>query len=95
VKPDIDRDKLSCHFAAFLEREGLSYRAVSSRHPDINPAMASRAINGRVLSAASLLAICRAMAADPFDYLILIDPRQRNQGVTAIGKRETEGHRYG
>jgi hypothetical protein len=38
-----------------------------------------------------MLLVCKAMQKDPTLYLVLIDRRQQNQTVTAIGKRETSG----
>ncbi|HEX5935342.1 MAG TPA: hypothetical protein VFY63_14360 [Pseudorhizobium sp.] len=86
--PDIDRDKLAADTACWLEANGYSTRSAAAAHPGLNPAMISRACTAQVLSAASLLALCRAMGAEPMGYLVLVD-RVRNQAVTAIGKRET------
>lgn len=95
MRPDIDRDRLAQRFDGWLRGQGLSYRQVAAAHEGLNPAMINRVRTGQVLSAASLLALCRAMGADPLDFLILVDPAQRKQAVTAKVQRETEAHRYG
>lgn len=95
MRPDIDRDKLAKRFGAWIEGQGLSYRQAASLHDGLNPAMINRARTGQVLSAASLLALCRAMGADPLEFLVFIDPAQSKQAVTAKVQRETEEHPYG
>jgi|GEM_PF-1947099 hypothetical protein len=95
MRPGVDRAKLAYHVAAFLDREGLSYRDAAVRFPGLNTAMLSRVKRGAVLAEGSLLAVCAAMGVNPLDYLVFVDPRQQNQTVTAIDKCETEGHPYG
>jgi hypothetical protein len=88
VKPDIDREKLAAEVGQWLRRQKLTTRSAAAAFPGLNPAMISRASTGQVLSAASLLALCRAMKRRPGRYLVMV-PLVRNQHVTAIGKRET------
>lgn len=95
MRPEIDRDKLARRFGAWIDEQGLSYRQAASHHEGLNPAMINRARTGQVLSAASLLALCRAMGADPLEFLVFVDQAKQKQTVTAIGKRETEAHPYG
>lgn len=95
MRPDIDRDKLAKRLGAWIDAQGLSYRQAASLHEGLNPAMINRARTGQVLSAPSLLALCRAMGADPFEFLVLVDPAQSKQAVTAKVQRETEAHPYG
>ena len=92
---DIDRARLAGDVAAWLAAENLSYRQAARHFDGLNPAMINRALTGRVLSAASLLALCRAVGIDPRRYLVLVDPLERhqqdqqNQAVTGIASRET------
>ncbi len=95
MRPDIDRDALAARFDAWLKARGLSYRQAAAAHDGLNPAMINRVRTGQVLSAASLLALCRAMGADPLEFLILVDPALKKQAVTAKVQRETEAHPYG
>lgn len=95
MKPDIDRDLLAARLDAWLSARGLSYRQAARACPGLNPAMINRARTGQVMSAASLLALCRAMGADPFEFLVVTDGGKKNQTVTAIDKRGTEAHPYG
>lgn len=88
VRPEIDRALLAADVTAWLAARGLSTRAASAVFPGLNPAMLSRATTGQVLSAASLLTLCRAMESDPMRYLTFA-PLLKNQTVTAIGERET------
>lgn len=90
---EIDKALFARTVHEWLAAEGLTTRTASAAFEGINPAMVSRAVNCHVLSAASLLAICRAMEADPLRFLRFHDPRQQNQTVTAIDKRETEAMR--
>lgn len=87
---DINRALLADDVKAWMAANGLTVRSAPRRFQGINPAMLSRACNGHVLSAASLLALSVAMAIDPRKYLVIVDPLQRNQAVTAIVQRETE-----
>jgi len=86
--PDIDRDRLAADTRAWLSDKGLSTRTASASFPGLNPAMVSRACNCQVLSAASLLTLCRAMRRNPMRYLVIGERGQPNQAVTAFGKRE-------
>lgn len=95
MRPEIDRDRLARSLGTWIERHGYSYRQAASQHEGLNPAMINRARTGQVLSAASLLALCRAMGANPLEFLIFIDQTKQKQVVTAIGKRETEAHPHG
>jgi len=95
MRPDIDRDRLADRFDAWLKTKGLSYRQAASEHEGLNPAMINRARTGQVLSAPSLLALCLAMGANPFEFLVFVDQAKQKQTVTEIGKRETEAHPYG
>lgn len=88
VKPDIDRALLAADVTAWLKARGLSTRNASAACEGLNPAMLSRACTGKVLSAESLLALCRAIDVNPMRYLVMA-PLLKNQTVTAIGKRET------
>lgn len=88
---DIDRALLCTDVKTWLATEGLTLRGAAGRFDGVNAAMLSRACNGHVLSAGSLLALCHAMDRDPRRYLVFVDPIQRNQAVTAIVQRETEG----
>jgi hypothetical protein len=88
---DIDRARFASDTLDWLERKKLSYRHASTRYPGLNPALLSRACNCKPLSAGNMLLVCKAMQKDPTLYLVLIDRRQQNQTVTAIGKRETSG----
>ncbi|WP_411033823.1 hypothetical protein [Shinella sp. BYT-45] len=88
VKPDIDRALLATDVGAWLAENRLSTRTASAAAEGINPAMISRACTGQVLSAQSLLALCRAIGRDPMRYLVMV-PLLRNQAVTATGTRET------
>lgn len=88
VKPDIDRAQLAADVTAWLVAHGLSTRNASLVFDGINPAMLSRACTGKVLSAESLLALCKAMGGDPMRYLIMV-PLLKDQTVTAIAQRET------
>ncbi len=88
VKPGIDRALLAADVAAWLGRIKMSTRNASSFFEGLNPAMLSRACTGQVLSAESLLALCRAMDGDPMRYLVMV-PLLKNQTVTAIAQRET------
>ncbi|MBN9056080.1 MAG: hypothetical protein J0H80_20440 [Rhizobiales bacterium] len=92
MKPDIDRVRLAADVTAWLRASGLSTRSASSSFAGINPAMLSRACTGKVLSAESLLALCRTMEMDPMRYLVMV-PLLKNQTVTAIDQRETAGTR--
>ncbi|MBP2560830.1 hypothetical protein J2857_003599 [Neorhizobium galegae] len=87
--PDIDRARLSVDTLQWLKDNNLSTRSASASFPGLNPAMVSRACTEQVLSAASLLTLCRVMQRDPLRYLIFTERRKQNQAVTAIGKRET------
>jgi hypothetical protein len=93
VKPEINRDRLALDVLEWMKGLGLSTRSASTAYPGLNPAMISRACTGQVLSAASLLALCRAMEKDPMSYLVCPARTVENQVVTAIGKRETAGVR--
>lgn len=88
VKPEIDRSLLAADVTAWLVAHGLSTRNASLVFEGINPAMLSRACTGKVLSAESLLALCKAMGGNPMRYLVMV-PLLKNQTVTAFGKRET------
>lgn len=92
VKPDIDRVRLAADVTAWLRAQGLSTRNASALFEGVNPAMLSRACTGKVLSAESLLALCRAMQCDPMRYLVMT-PLLKNQTVTAFDQRETAGVR--
>lgn len=81
--PEIDREKLADETRAWLKGNGLT---------GLNPAMISRAANCQVLSAASLLTLCKAMRRNPMRYLRQAG-MQKNQTVTAFEKRETQGAR--
>lgn len=87
--PDIDRARLASDTRAWLAANNLSTRSAAAAFPGLNPAMVSRACTEQVLSAASLLTLCRAMCRDPMHYLVMVERGQRNQTVTAFGKRET------
>jgi hypothetical protein len=87
MRPDIDRSKLSADTRQWLSREGLTTRSASAAFSGLNPAMISRACNEQVLSAASLLVLCRAMRRNPMRYLL--PDGQQKQPVTPFGKRET------
>ncbi len=89
MRPDIDRPYLARCIERWMRAKNLTTRGACLHHDGLNPAMISRALNGHVLSAASLLVLCRAIDMDPRDFLVFVDPMQRNQAVTAIGKRET------
>ena len=95
MRPEIDRDKLALRFGAWIDLQGYSYRQAASLHEGLNPAMINRARTGQVLSAASLLALCRAMGADPLEFLVFVDQTKQKQAVTAKVQRETEAHPYG
>lgn len=92
---DIDRARLADDVLSWLAAKNLSYRDAAGCFAGLNPAMINRAKTCQVLSAASLLALTRAMGVDPMGYLVLVDPlqarlaRQQNQAVTAIASRET------
>lgn len=89
MRPDIDRYQFSVDVRDWLEDKGLSYRNASAHFPGLNTAMFSRARNGEVLSAASMLALCQAMGRDPARYLRFTNEPVRNQRVTANDFRET------
>jgi hypothetical protein len=89
MQPDFDRQRFSQDVARWLKGTGLSYRAAASLHPGLNPAMLSRACAEQVLSAASILLLCRVVGLDPMLYLVILD--KKNQAVTAIAPRETSG----
>lgn len=86
-RPAIDRIALSRDITAWLAARGLSYRTATAAYPLLDPAMLSRAVNGRVLSAPSLLALCAVTGRSPFSYLVA--DGEKNQPVTAIDPRET------
>lgn len=97
-------------FAELVHRalDGVSIRSAASRLPGLNAGMLSRAINGKQLSVASYLAICKAFDLDPWEAFSLRPARpgarassvseivkrmERNQAVTACVARETEAAR--
>lgn len=88
VKPEIDRERLAHDVGDWLRRRKLTTRSAAASFAGLNPAMISRASTGQVLSAASLLALCKAMKRRPERYLVMV-PLVRNQHVTAIAQRET------
>ncbi|WP_099866050.1 hypothetical protein [Pararhizobium haloflavum] len=91
---EIDRHRLARDVAEFLKLRGYSYREACFVWPALNVAMLSRACSGQVLSAGNLLALCRAFALNPFDYLAA-EKAPSNPAVTEIGSRETRSRDHG
>ncbi|EKF17084.1 hypothetical protein [Nitratireductor pacificus] len=74
---EIDRDAFACAVQAALGRRGLSYRAAVAAWPMLNIPMLSRACSCQIVSAANMLAVCKALELDPFAFL--------TEGRRAIG----------
>lgn len=77
--PAIDREKLAYHVSGALSRAGLSYREARGKWPGVTPGTLSRICNGIEVSAANLLAVCKALSLDPFDFLDLEKPNPRSR----------------
>lgn len=85
--------------AGALEQRGWTYDAALAARPGLDKAMLSRAVNGKPLSAANHLVVCRAFGLDPFAFLIeekqarttlrAIAKRLSDQQVTVLATRET------
>lgn len=87
MQPDIDRERLANDTRQWLADNKLTTRSAPTIYAGLNPAMISRACSEKVLSAASMLALCACMKRDPMDFLTFVS--KRNQSVTAIVPRET------
>lgn len=75
-------------FAAAITHKlsGLSYRQVERAFPGVNPAMLSRAKEGRNLSIGSFLLLCQAFRLRPLDFL---DAGVKRRRVTRKSLRKT------
>ena len=70
--PDFDREKFAYAVAAKLSGAGVSGpRPAARAFPGISPATWSRIGFGHPLSAANVLAVCRAVELDPFEFLVM------------------------
>lgn len=93
---EIDRAAFGHAVLDMLDQHGLSYRDAVARWPHLNTAMLSRACSGQVISAANMLAVCKALGLDPMAFLIEGKRPRRTmksivkQAVTAAASRETE-----
>lgn len=67
---EIDRDAFAGAVHAALGRRGLSYRGAVAEWPMLNIPMLSRASSRQIISAANMLAVCKALELDPFAFLI-------------------------
>lgn len=75
---DIDRTKFAFAVAGRLEAIGkaeelgrpLDYRSAQRRFPGVSAGSLSRIANAIAVSAPVMLAVCKALSLDPFDYLI-------------------------
>lgn len=94
---EIDRDAFAAAVHEALGSRGLSYRAAVAEWPQLNIAMLSRACSCQTISAANMLAVCKALRLDPFEFLLEGKRRRTTvktilqQAVTASVSREAAG----
>lgn len=91
---EIDRLTFAVAVASALGEAGLSYTQAVALSPELDKAMLSRAVNGKALSAANYLVLCRALRLDPWNFVVSKGRRLTmkslvKQAVTAGASRET------